>query len=153
MDFLFIFISIAGIVFAAVMLLLGFRTMRMERESDARVDELQTLATGSVLFVPGGPTELLADSDDITEAPLPLPLIDVVAPMHLESHDDGLELAWDEMIDETAGKVHETVEKTETRDWTPDVQTPGHQFVLTVPATAGAAPAFSFSRIQRRSRT
>ena len=31
MDFLFIFISIAGVVFAAVMLLLGFRTIRMER--------------------------------------------------------------------------------------------------------------------------
>jgi len=148
MDFLFIFISIAGVVFAAVMLLLGFRTMRMERESDARVDELQALATGSVLFVP----DRLAESDEASEAPLTL-MDEVVPPLRLQSHDDGLELAWDEMIDETAEKVHETVEKTEARDWTPDVQPPAQQFVLTVPATAGAAPDFSFSRIERRSRT
>ena len=50
MDLLLIFLSIAGVVFAGVMLLLASRTRRMERESDARVHDLQAIATGSVLF-------------------------------------------------------------------------------------------------------
>ena len=149
MDFLFIFISIAGVVFAAVMLLLGFRTIRMERESDARVEELQALATGSVLFVPGG----LAESDDAPEAPLPLPLRDMaVAPLRLQSHDDDLDLAWDQMLDETVEKSRAD-ENAQPRDWTPEIQPPAHQFVLTVPATAGAGLAFNFARTQHRSKT
>jgi hypothetical protein len=50
MDFLLIVLAIAGVVFAVVMLVLAFRATRMERESDARVQRLQTLAAGSVLF-------------------------------------------------------------------------------------------------------
>jgi hypothetical protein len=143
MDLLLIFISIAGAVFAAVMLLLAFRTTRMERESDARVERLQALATGSVLFAPDG----LAESDEVTDAPGPLPLFDPgVAPLRLQSHDQDLDLAWDAMIDDKA-------EPAETRDWAPDVQPPAHQFVLTVPATAASGHAFSFARTQRRSRT
>ena len=150
MDFLFIFISIAGAVFAAVMLLFASRTSRMERESDARVEELQARATGSVLFVPDG----RAESDEAIEAPMPL--MDEVAPLRLQAHDlagpegpasgNEPDLAWDEMVDER-------VEKAATRDWAPEVQAPAHTFVLTVPAEAGRAQAFSFARTQRRSRT
>jgi hypothetical protein len=79
MDFLLIVLGIGGIVFAVVMLVLASRATRMERESDARVQTLQTLATGSVLFAAGG----LVESDE------PLPL-------RLQSHEVDLDLAWDE---------------------------------------------------------
>src|SRR5687768_16869244 len=62
MDFLLIVLAIGGLVFAGVMLVLASRATRMQRESDARVHRLQTLATGSVLFAEGpvelGPVEL-----------------------------------------------------------------------------------------------
>ena len=126
MDLLLIFLSIAGFVFGGVMLLLGFRTRRMEQESDARVQELQAIATGSVLF----------GSDS------------------LQSHDhkDDWELAWDGMLDETVDKV-EAVEEVPALDWTPEVHAPANQFVLNVPTTAGTGQVFSFARTQRRSRT
>ena len=47
MDFLLIVLAIGGLVFAGVMLALASRTSRMQRESDARVDRLQAMATGS----------------------------------------------------------------------------------------------------------
>ena len=50
MDLLLIILSIGGLFFAGTMLLLASRASRMERESDARVQELHALATGSVLF-------------------------------------------------------------------------------------------------------
>jgi hypothetical protein len=59
MDFLLIVLAIGGLVFAGVMLVLASRTSRMQRESDARVHTLQTLATGSVLFA----------SDEFVESP------------------------------------------------------------------------------------
>ena len=58
MDFLLIVLAIGGLVFAGVMLVLASRTSRMERESDARVQTLQALATGSVLFASDAPAEL-----------------------------------------------------------------------------------------------
>ena len=65
MDFLLIVLAIGGLVFAGVMLVLASRTARMQLESDARVNRLQALATGSVLFAddeldesPAGATEL-----------------------------------------------------------------------------------------------
>ena len=138
----------------------------MERESDARVEELQAMATGSVLFASGG----LAESDEATEAPTfavppidatfgpaidtpaPPPLIDGAA-LRLNSHDDELDLAWDEMVDETVEKA----EKARARAWAPEVRaevhTQSHPFVLNVPATAGAGQVFSFARAHRRSRT
>ena len=50
MDFLLIVLGIGGLVFAGVMLVLASRASKLQRESDARVDRLQTLAIGSVLF-------------------------------------------------------------------------------------------------------
>ena len=70
MDFLLIVFTIGGLVFAGVMLVLASRTSRMQRESDARVQRLQAMATGSVLFADGlvesanGPFEL---GDDVLQ--------------------------------------------------------------------------------------
>ena len=50
MDFLLIVLGIGGLVVAGAMLVLASRVSRMQRESDARVDKLQALAIGSVLF-------------------------------------------------------------------------------------------------------
>ncbi len=50
MDILLVLLAVGGLVVAAAMVVLASRTTRLERESDARVEELQALATGSVLF-------------------------------------------------------------------------------------------------------
>jgi hypothetical protein len=50
MDVLLILLAIGGLVVAGVMLVLASRASRMQRESDTRVETLQALATGSVLF-------------------------------------------------------------------------------------------------------
>ena len=50
MDFLLIVLAIGGLVFAGTMLVLASRTSQMQQESDARVQKLQAMATGSVLF-------------------------------------------------------------------------------------------------------
>ena len=69
MDFLLIVLGIGGVVFAGVMLVLGSRASRMERESEARVHRLQSMATGSVLFAepsddPAGEVELVDDAPE-----------------------------------------------------------------------------------------
>ncbi len=120
MDLLFIFISIAGVVFAGVMLLLASRTRRMERESDARVHELQAIATGSVLFASDG-----------LEAPV----------------EDAFDPPFDQVFDPVLEQAIEVPAPPA------DIATPAHQFVLTVPATAGEGQVFGFARTQRRSRT
>jgi hypothetical protein len=77
MDFLLIVLAIGGLVFAGVMLALASRTSRMERESEARVQRLQTMATGSVLFADpliewaDGPVEL----GDVAPEPEPVPVL------------------------------------------------------------------------------
>src|SRR5688572_1698655 len=84
MDFLLIVLGIGGLVFAGVMLVLASRASRMERESDARVERLQALATGSVLFSEppvewvNGPVEL---GDDAAQ-PAPAPAFDMTADVH-----------------------------------------------------------------------
>jgi hypothetical protein len=84
MDFLLIVLGIGGLVFAGVMLVLASRASRMQRESDARVQRLQAMATGSVLFAdaliepPSGPVEL---GDDVWQ-PAPAPAFDMMADAH-----------------------------------------------------------------------
>lgn len=84
MDFLLIVLAIGGLVFAGVMLVLASRTSRMERESEARVQTLQALATGLVLFSEPpvewakGPVEL---GDDAAQ-PAPAPRFDIPADAH-----------------------------------------------------------------------
>jgi hypothetical protein len=89
MDLLLIFISIAGVVFAGVMLLLASRTRRMERESDARVHELRAIATGSVLFASdefASPVdEPIEPAFDLVLEPAvdaPAPPADIATPAH-----------------------------------------------------------------------
>ena len=86
MDFLLILLGIGGLVFAGVMLVLASRASRMERESDARVQRLEALATGSVLFSEppvewaNGPVEL--GDDPAPPAPAPAPTFDRTADAH-----------------------------------------------------------------------
>src|SRR5687767_12847465 len=79
MDFLLIVLSIGGLVFAVVMLVLASRASRLQRESDDRVHTLQALATGSVLFAaddfvasPAAAVELRDDR----RPPAPAPIFD-----------------------------------------------------------------------------
>src|SRR5688572_7585142 len=86
MDFLLIVLGIGGVVFAGVMLVLASRASRMERESDERVQTLQTMATGSVLFSEppvewaNGPVEL--GDDPVQPAPAPAPTFDITVDAH-----------------------------------------------------------------------
>ena len=83
MDFLLIVLAIGGLVFAGVMLALASRTSRMERESDARVNRLQAMATGSVLF--SEPPVEPADAVELHEyAPQQAPVLtfDMTADAH-----------------------------------------------------------------------
>ncbi len=64
MDFLLVLLAVGGLVVAAAMLVLASRTARLERESDARVQELQALATGSVLFADDGVDEFRSAPPD-----------------------------------------------------------------------------------------
>ncbi len=50
MDFLLIVVAIGGFVMAIVMLVLASRANRLQNESDERVETLEAMATGSVLF-------------------------------------------------------------------------------------------------------
>ena len=76
MDFVLILLAIGGAVVSAVMLLLASRATRQERDSDARVQELQVLATGSVLFASDAFDEFTPAAaapgaiDDVMLAPL-----------------------------------------------------------------------------------
>ena len=84
MDFLLIVLAIGGLVFAGAMLVLASRTSRMQRESDARVERLQAMATGSVLFADpliewtDGPVEL---GDDVQQ-PAPTLTFDMNSNAH-----------------------------------------------------------------------
>jgi len=156
MDILLVLLSIAAAVFAGVMLLLASRTKRMEQASDARVHELEALATGSVLFGASGPADAALSMD--------APLVDDSS-LRLQSQNAEFDLAWDEMVDE-----NETNERVLVLDEVAPTPVPAptqpappapaavpqpsaFPFVLTVPASAGAGRVFSFARTERRSRT
>ena len=55
MDLLLVFLAVGGLVVAIVMLVLASRAIRRQGESDARVETLQVMATGSVLFASAAP--------------------------------------------------------------------------------------------------
>ena len=67
MDVLLIVLTIGGLVFAGVMLVLASRASRMQRESDARVERLQAMATGSVLFADAF-IQTTDDADELGDA-------------------------------------------------------------------------------------
>lgn len=66
MDFLLMILAIGGLVFALVMLVLASRARQLERESDARVQRLEALSVGSVLFASD---ELVEWADEGVESP------------------------------------------------------------------------------------
>jgi hypothetical protein len=119
MDFLLVVLALGGFVFAVVMLVLASRTTRMQRESDARVQTLEALATGSVLFA----SDRLVTLDEAPEPEMEGP-------------------AWDELAPERAEAPasHELVYEREDALRYP--------FVMTVPAAAQGR-GFSFERSQR----
>ena len=85
MDFLLVVLGIGGLVFAGVMLVLASRASRMERESDARVQTLQAMATGSVLFADDTLVESPADAVKLRDdRPQPAPALtfDMTANAH-----------------------------------------------------------------------
>ena len=76
MDFLLSILGIGGVVFAGVMLLLASRATRLQRESDARVDRLQAMAVGSVLFADDGLVESPAGAVELRDVrPQPAPAL------------------------------------------------------------------------------
>ena len=168
MDVLLIFLAISGLVFAGVMVLLASRTARMERESSARVDRLQSMATGSVLFTAVEPVQ--PDSEALAE--VAEAEIDAPAEVDASAHTARI-LAWDEFAGTPrADEVYDNTDldgiafSDRRIDWaapaTPEPQpaplqqmpqmAPG-TYVLHVPEDPRDGRVFSFKRAERRSTT
>ena len=142
MDFLLILVAVGGFVVAVVMLVLASRANRLQRESDERVETLEVMATGSVLF---------ASSTPVVQRPL-------------EDEDD-LDLAWNAFADEAEMPVPASASGAE-QPATPGLAgfatplparfeppAPSYPFVMTVPAAAGMGRVqVSFDRSRSRSR-
>ena len=126
MDFLLILLAIGGFVVAIVMLVLASRANRLQQESDERVETLEVMATGSVLFASSAPVST-----------------DLVVQTPLEAEDD-LDFALNAFADEDEMPLPARFE-------TP---APTYPFVMTVPAAAGMGRVqVSFDRSRSRSRT
>jgi hypothetical protein len=127
MDFLLIVLAVGGFVVAIVMLLLAVRAKRLQEESDERVDTLEAMATGSVLFASVSPA-------DATPAP-------AESPSWLA---DDLDFSLDEFADEDEllrGDAIERAPPPVAAAASPAAPAAAYPFVMTVPATAGAARA------------
>jgi hypothetical protein len=149
MDYLLVLLAIGGAVVAGVMLVLASRASRLERESDARVQALQALATGSVLFAAEPfdefmPTPSSAGTvEALTAAPVATATFDEFLSAPRESD------AFDEFDDEASDSPRELVADDAPRaaaSVTFERPAPAHPFVMTVPA-GGRRPAGSFDRI------
>jgi len=127
MDFLLIVLAIGGFVVAIVMLVLASRANRAHAESQERVETLEAMATGSILFAHASapePTDLalneFADEDDL-----------------IFGHS----------------VVREMPSAPATEDFAVTAPAPAYPFVMTVPAAAGAGRVqVSFDRAGHRSR-
>jgi hypothetical protein len=125
MDFLLILVAIGGFVVAIVMLVLASRVNRLQKESDERVETLEAMATGSVLFAH------TAEADPVFEPA-----------MELGAATD-LGLALNEFADEDE----------EEAPASHGVTAAAYPFVMTVPAAAGMGRMqVSFDRSRNRSR-
>ena len=133
MDFLLIVIALGGFVTAIVMLVLASRANRLQNESDERVETLEAMATGSVLFATSAP---------IVQSPQP--------------EEDDVDLALNEFADEDQLCAGDSVGTEEPRVLTPAaiaVTASAYPFVMTVPAAAGTGRVqVSFDRSRTRSR-
>ena len=147
MDFLLILVAIGGFVVAIVMLVLASRANRLQRESDERVETLEVMATGSVLFASSTPVS----PDLLVQTP--------------REDEDDLDLAWNAFADEAEMPVPASASGAE-QPATPglagfatplparfETPAPNYPFVMTVPAAAGMGRVqVSFDRSRSRSR-
>ena len=156
MDFLLILLAVGGFVFAIIMLVLASRARKMQGESDARVEALQMMATGSVLFAAEGPTESAGEPLIFEEPFSPIergPLAPSPVAARLQPVDPNVDLALYELLDEDSqGRPAVSPEpraKVEPVDY--EIPAPAFPFVITVPAEAGAGRVLvSFDRSRRR---
>jgi hypothetical protein len=148
MDYLLVLLAIGGAVVAGVMLVLASRATRLERESEARVQELQALATGSVLFAAEPFDEFMSTPsaagavDGFTSAPVATATVDEFM-SELRVNDP-----FDEFDDEATGSFAEVggdVQRA-AASVTFERPAPAHPFVMTVPAGRGRHVG-SFDRI------
>ena len=149
MDYLLVLLAIGGAVVAGVMFVLASRASRLERESDARVHELQALATGSVLFAAEPFDEFMATpssagtAEGFAAGPVATATFDKF--MSAPREND----AFDEFDDEAADSPRDLGADDAPRaaaSVTFERPAPAHPFVMTVPA-AGSRLAGSFDRI------
>ena len=182
MDFLLILVAIGGFVVAIVMLVLAARVNRLQKQSDERVETLEAMATGSVLFAHATADPVfepaMASEDAswpepaslrIFPQPVPQPQratapervtilerapLQPLAPL---SRATDLDLALNEFADEDELNTENPVASKE-----PPVEMPApftvaaaaYPFVMTVPAAAGVGRVqISFDRSGRRSRS
>jgi hypothetical protein len=174
MDFLLIVIAIGGFVTAIVMLVLASRANRLQNESDERVDTLQAMATGSVLFAHASASEPVFEPSlpepatlplFAQPAPLPEPALHSARgtvlepgppPVSQPAFADDLDLALSEFADEddvTSGDSAGSEESPMVTRAPFGVTASAYPFVMTVPAAAGAGRVqISFDRSRSRSR-
>lgn len=182
MDFLLILVAIGGFVVAIVMLVLASRANRLQRESDERVDTLEGMAMGSVLFAHAAAEDLafepvMASADASWPEPVPVPLSTPLGPQPelatlsgrvtiLEaaplpplappSAATDLDLALNEFADEEELTSAGFAQHEEPAASTPApyaMAAAAYPFVMTVPAAAGIGRVqVSFDRSRSRSR-
>lgn len=148
MDYLLVLLAIGGAVVAGVMLVLASRATRLERESEARVQELQALATGSVLFAAEPFDEFMptpaaaAAFDGFTSAPVATATVDEFM-SELRVNDP-----FDQFDDEATGSSAEPGDgvRRAAASVTFERPAPAHSFVMTVRADRGRHVG-SFDRI------
>jgi hypothetical protein len=181
MDFLLIVLAFGGFVVAIVMLVLASRANRLQQESDDRVETLEAMATGSVLFAHAPAAEpvfepVIASESAWAPEAATLPLFAETAPrpepatrsarvtilepaplppMTQPSPADDLDLALNEFADEdelSAGDAAVREEPPAPRERFAAAAA-AYPFVMTVPATAGVGRVqVSFDRARSRSR-
>jgi len=182
MDFLLIILAIGGFVVAIVMLVLASRANRLQQESDQRVETLEAMATGSVLFAHAPAAEPLfepiADPESAWSpetatlplfgetAPRPEPVTSPARVTILEaaplppvlqpSPADDLDLALNEFADEDELAAGASAAREEPPTPVRErfaAAAAAYPFVMTVPAAAGVGRVqISFDRARSRSR-
>ena len=133
MDFLLIVVAVGGLVTAIVMLVLASRVRRLQKESNARVETLEAMATGSVLFASSAPA---------VQSPAP--------------EEDDVDLALSAFADEDALNFDNVAATEEPLVLAPAafaVTTSAYPFVMTIPAeTRAGRTQVCFDRARNRSR-
>ena len=134
MDFLLILIAIGGFVTAIVMLVLASRANRLQRESDERVETLESMATGAVLFAS--------------------PVAAADPALHGEHEEDDVDFALNQFADEDELVAMERLTREPQPLFAPTAvaaPVPAYQFVMTVPELSGAGRVHvSFDRARGR---